>query len=158
LAALAVFHGSFSRQAAGEVSQAPVRMLQSLVDKSLVIRSPDGRYQLHDLLQQYAEKKLGENGNLESQVRDRHSAYYMDLLAGWGRELKSTRQRQVLEDIDWRIGNVQIAWHWTARQGLFERLKDALEGLGTYYELRQRMWKIACQAALDGWKGGRNRR
>jgi hypothetical protein len=52
LTALAVFHGSFSLRAAGEVTQAPARTLQSLVDKSMVSRTPDGRYQLHDLLRQ----------------------------------------------------------------------------------------------------------
>jgi tetratricopeptide (TPR) repeat protein len=155
LIALAVFHGRFSRQAVAEVTQAPVRMLQSLVDKSLVIRAADGRYQLHDLLRQYADQKLGQTGALEGQVRDRHSAFYLEQISGWERELKSARQRQVLEDIDWCVGNVKAAWLWAAREGQVERLADALEGLGTYYELRYRYAEgiTACQTALDGLVG-----
>jgi predicted ATPase/DNA-binding SARP family transcriptional activator len=153
---LSVFQGGFTRQAAGEVSQAPVWTLQSLVDKSLVNRAAYGRYQIHDLVRQYAEQKLGESEEVEREARDRHSAFYLDRMARWEGELKSARQRQVLEEIDGQISDVQVGWLWAAGQAQTGRLAGALEGLGTYYELRQRYMegKESCQAALDGLAGG----
>jgi tetratricopeptide (TPR) repeat protein len=76
-------------------------------------------------------------------------------MAAWERELKSARQRQVLGEIDWQIEDVMAAWLWAARHVQVGRLAAALEGLGTYYELRR--WyaegKAAFQAALDGLAG-----
>ena len=154
---LAVFHGSFSLQAAGQVCQAPVRVLQSLVDKSLVSRAADGRYLIHDLVRQYAEQKLGETGALERSVRERHSTFYLERMAGWERELKSARQRHVLEEIDWQIGEVQVAWLWAAGQAQVRRLAGALEGMGTYYELRRRYAEVARRAGQRWMGGGRGR-
>jgi len=129
--------------------------LRGLVDKSMLQVQAAGRYAIHDLVQQYAEQKLGETGALQSKVRDRHSAFYLERMAGWERELKSARQRQVLEEIDWQIGDVQIGWLWAAAQTQIGRLAGALEGMGTYFELRQRYAEgsAACRAALDGLAG-----
>ncbi len=152
---LSVFQGSFTRQTTYDVIQAPVRVLQSLVEKCLVSHRADGHYQIHDLVRQYAEQKLGESEELEREARDRHSAYYLGCMAIWEGELKSARQRQVLEEIDWQISDVQVGWLWAVRQAQTGLLAGALEGLGTYYELRQRYieGKAACQAAMDGLAG-----
>lgn len=60
---LSVFRGGFTREAAGFIAQngRPVQtlpLLSSLVGKSLLQRGADGRYQLHELLRQFA----AENG------------------------------------------------------------------------------------------------
>src|SRR5262249_4929511 len=51
---LSVFRGSFDRGAAVAVSGADLRLLSELVGKSLLRRPDFGRFELHELLRQYA--------------------------------------------------------------------------------------------------------
>jgi predicted ATPase len=58
LAKLSVFRGAFDRAAATAVADAPLPVLASLADKSLLQADGMGRYALHDLLRHYAAEKL----------------------------------------------------------------------------------------------------
>ncbi len=62
-ARLAVFRGGFRRKAAAEVAGATLEVLSSLVDKSFLRRTSEGRYQVHELLRQYGEARLAESGD-----------------------------------------------------------------------------------------------
>ena len=57
-ARLCVFHGGFDDQAAQQAAGASLVLLAGLVDKSLVRWQAGGRYQIHELLRQYAEEEL----------------------------------------------------------------------------------------------------
>ena len=50
---LSVFRGGFEREAAQKIANASLRNLTALVNKSLLIREPSGRYLPHKLLRQY---------------------------------------------------------------------------------------------------------
>ena len=56
--ALSVFRGGFTHQVAQRVTGASLRDLKGLVDRSLVQRTPTGRYDVHELLRQYLKEKL----------------------------------------------------------------------------------------------------
>ena len=60
---LSVFRGGFTREAAEAVAGASLRTLTALVDKSLVRVDANGRYDIHELLRQYAEERLNETGD-----------------------------------------------------------------------------------------------
>src|SRR5687767_9259248 len=55
---LSIFRGGFSREAAEQVTGATLPVLSALVTKSLIRRSGTGRYDLHELIRQYALKQL----------------------------------------------------------------------------------------------------
>jgi predicted ATPase len=55
---LSVFRGSFARDAAAAVARAGLTELHGLVSKSLVRRAELGRFELHELLRQYAAERL----------------------------------------------------------------------------------------------------
>ncbi len=59
---LSVFRGGFTREAAEEVAGASLRTLSTLVDKSLLRVDANSRYDVHELLRQFAEDKLTETG------------------------------------------------------------------------------------------------
>ncbi len=62
---LTLFQGSFSREAAQAVSGASIQLLMSLHSKSWLQVQDNGRYQIHELLCQYANEKLqAEPGHL----------------------------------------------------------------------------------------------
>ena len=80
LARLTVFRGGFSREAAQKVANANLRVLLSLVNKSLLQRKPDNdRYAMHELLRQYAAEQLDLLGEGES-TRLRHCRYFAQLV------------------------------------------------------------------------------
>lgn len=58
LSALCVFQGKFSREAADNIAGAKLMVLATLVEKSLITVTNDGRYKLHQLLRQFATEKL----------------------------------------------------------------------------------------------------
>src|SRR5262249_8775545 len=60
LTRLSVFRGGFKLEAAEQVAGASLSIVAGLVDKSLVQMSRDDRYNLHELLRQYAADKLTE--------------------------------------------------------------------------------------------------
>ncbi|MEM7128038.1 MAG: tetratricopeptide repeat protein [Chloroflexota bacterium] len=57
---LTVFRGSFDRKAAAQIAQASLPTLAGLMDKSFIQLTDTGRYELHELLRQFASEKLVE--------------------------------------------------------------------------------------------------
>ena len=72
---LSVFRGGFTTDAAQTVAAANVRSLRRLTNKSLVQALPDGRYDIHELLRQYAEEKLQSGGDADT-IYATHKDYF----------------------------------------------------------------------------------
>src|SRR5690606_5536847 len=81
LAKLAVFSGAFQRAAAIAVSGASLPALLTLAGQSLLRRDAGGRYDMHELLRQYAAEKLASEPASLAETEARHSRYYLGLLA-----------------------------------------------------------------------------
>lgn len=75
---LSVFRGGFNLEAAVQVADASLMILAALVDKSLIRLNANERYDLHELLRQYAAEKLEQAQSLEI-VQTRHLHYFMNL-------------------------------------------------------------------------------
>jgi predicted ATPase/DNA-binding SARP family transcriptional activator len=106
LARLSVFRGGFTRQAAQAVASADLRTLMSLTTKSLLQRDQSGRYEVHELLRQYGEEKLGEVPEQKQAALERHAAYYTAFLAHKEMDIwKGYLQTSLRE-----IGNIRAAW------------------------------------------------
>ncbi len=80
LRGLAIFRGGFAAPAAAQVADAPLAVLLALLNKSLLRQTPTGRYELHELVRQYAEEKLREHPNTCLQLQTRHARYYAAFL------------------------------------------------------------------------------
>ncbi len=149
--ALSVFRGGFAREAAEHVTSASLRDLKALVERSLLHRTPAGRYGMHELLRQYAAEKLEQAPDEGEAVRDRHSAYYVAALQRWAVDSKGPRQQEALVEIRSEIENARAAWDWAVEQGRISRLEEALEGLCRFYEWRGRYreGEAMCRAATN---------
>jgi predicted ATPase len=79
---LSVFRGGFDLVAAEEVCGRPVTgLLAALVDRSLVLAEPHGpamRYRLLEVMRQYGQARLAEDGEGDD-ARRRHARYYLKL-------------------------------------------------------------------------------
>jgi predicted ATPase/DNA-binding SARP family transcriptional activator len=149
LAALSVFRGGFTAEAARQIAGASLHDLATLVDRSLLHRT-QSRYEMHELLHQYTADKLRRAEELES-VRNRHSAYYADRLQTWTADFKSDRQIAALAEMEIEIANAHVAWNWMVRQGNLAQIDRAMEGLCLFYEWRVRYTEgeSACRAVVQ---------
>jgi predicted ATPase/DNA-binding CsgD family transcriptional regulator len=135
-ARLSAFQGGFAREAAEQVAGASLVILSSLVDKSLLYRQPDGRYQVHELLRQYAAEQLAASPEAVAETQDRHCAYYTDFLA---RRLDGVgRDRDVTQEITVELENIRAAWRWATQQGKTEAIRQAVTTWFYFCQIRGR--------------------
>jgi tetratricopeptide (TPR) repeat protein len=149
--ALSVFSGGFDRAAAQYVSGASLPELRALAHKSLLQYKPSGRYEIHELLRQYASEKLRVSPGAAMDVPDRHSAFYVAALQRWEADLTGAREPVALAEMETEIGNINVAWAWAVEQGQVERLDRAMEGLEHFFwqSGRYREAEAALQAAAS---------
>jgi predicted ATPase/transcriptional regulator with XRE-family HTH domain len=133
---ISVFSGDFSRNAAEQVTGAGLALLSALVDKSLVERVGEGRYQLHELIRQYAAAHLQINQPAQAETLSQHSRYYLGRLYAAGPLIKSARQNDAITGLTPDLENIRLAWDWAVQQGYLEELRQAGHPLMLYHELR----------------------
>jgi len=137
LASMAIFRGGCTREAATAVAGASLPVLAGLLDKSLLRRGESGRYELHELVRQYAAEKLGTDSAALAAVRARHGAYYTDWLSGQGLQLTGADQGRVVAEITAEIENIRAAWqHGVEQRALRPVWQLAHNGLLWFYEVR----------------------
>src|SRR5262245_30474671 len=99
---LAVFRGGFTRQAAETICGASLRTLTGLVNQSLlryVLTADDptkiasGRYELHELLRQFALEQLSALPDEWTETATRHSEFYLTFVAHRERRLLRNEPR-----------------------------------------------------------------
>jgi predicted ATPase len=132
-AGLSVFRGGFTREAAREVSGASLRDLMALVHKSLLYRTANGRYDVHDLIRQYAAEKLRESPVASQAARSRHSVYFTAALQRWAADLSGPRQQTAWAEMDIEIENARRAWDWAVERAPAERLDQGIVALARFY-------------------------
>jgi predicted ATPase len=66
-------------------------MLAALVAKSLVRRGTEGRYDLHELVRQYAQERLAQAGELDTTCH-KHMRYYLELAERLEPKLRGAEQ------------------------------------------------------------------
>src|SRR5205823_2292170 len=111
---LSVFRGGFRREAAAAVVGASLPLLAGLADKSLIRRNAEGRYEVHELLRQYAEEHLRGAAAEFEQVHDQHCRYYADLLTAYQPQLQGTgaELQAAMATLSAERENVRAAWNW----------------------------------------------
>jgi len=140
---LAVFRGSFDREAAARVAGTTLPLLASLVDNSLARRvavqnEAGGRYELQELVRQYTTEKLVAQSARDEQmaVLDRHCHHYLNFLSQRKANLRGRRQAEALAEINIEIENIRGAWRWALAEGYVELISQASDSLFYFYETR----------------------
>jgi predicted ATPase/predicted negative regulator of RcsB-dependent stress response len=123
---LAVFRGGFARDAAMTIAGASLRNLTTLVNKSLVSREPSGRYQIHELLRQYAEEQLRADPQAFTFSGDSHCAYYTGFVSSKMPDLLGGRQREAVAEIDHELENIRVAWRWAVQHRNIDAIAKAI--------------------------------
>jgi DNA-binding SARP family transcriptional activator/predicted ATPase len=135
---LAVFRGSFSQEAVERVAEADLLSLATLIDKSLLRATAEGRYQMHELLRQFAAEKLAANPQQEAITRQKHSAYYLRFLRAREAQFVGQAQLAALNEISLEGDNVRTGWRWAVEQGYLAAIDQAMESLYNFFQIRCR--------------------
>jgi predicted ATPase/DNA-binding SARP family transcriptional activator len=102
-----IFRGGFDLEAANKVLDADRVLLSGLVQQFLLRQSTSGRYEMHELLRQYAAEKLNGAGEESAEVAGRHTEYYVALAEEADVELIGPRQIEWSSRIEREHDNVR---------------------------------------------------
>jgi predicted ATPase/DNA-binding SARP family transcriptional activator len=108
---LSVFQGGWLLEEAIAVADAILPLLLSLVDKSLVRSSAQGRFDLHELVRQYAAEQLAASGEVEM-IRQRHFVSYLQLARIADRKLRGPEAGTWYPRLDSEQDNLRAALQW----------------------------------------------
>lgn len=155
-AALAVFRGGFTREAAAAVAGAELRHLRSLIDASLV-RRHDGRYVLLDVIRRLAEQRLEASGRARM-VRTRHAQHVSRWLCAHEADLEGPGQGALGERLSVETDNLRAAWAHAVETRDVAVLTRMSRGVMALWDLRGRFVEAArlfagAARALEGVAG-----
>lgn len=109
LAKLSVFRGGWTSDAAARVADAKVSLLAMLADRALIRNRPDARFEMHELLRQFAHEKAVA-GNIEAEANAAHLAWVLDETAHHTNGLNGPREQQALLQLGHEMENLRVAW------------------------------------------------
>jgi predicted ATPase/class 3 adenylate cyclase len=144
-ARLAVFAGSFTADAALEVSAADLDVLQSLIEHSLLRRWASGRLGMLETIHEFALEKLNESGERE-ELRRRHAESLLRILesANLSVEAIQSEQPNRYDIASPEIDNARAALQWALDSG------EVATGLRIAVALEQ-FWVATLPFEGAGW-------
>ncbi len=111
---------------------ASLLILTSLVDQCLVVHHPNGRFELHELLRQFAEEKLSLDAEEEDHTRTAHSHYYLEFIQSldpMGSAMADDLARSKAD-----TDNLRAAWISAAAQGDYASLEAACHPMSMFFQ------------------------
>lgn len=140
---LSIFRGGMSRDAAQQVAGATLHTLTTLLNKALVWRDPEtGRYEIHELLRQYAEECLEVRDEAEV-TRDAHSQYFAGFLKSWEPALLFGDQMAAIKVISPDFENVRHAWLRAVEREDLTALSQMVWGLWRFKQFNMSLSEVA---------------
>ncbi|MBX3000454.1 MAG: tetratricopeptide repeat protein [Caldilineaceae bacterium] len=136
LAQISIFRGSFHRQAALAVTGGSLALLADLVNCSLLQPSGSGRYELHEMVRQFAAEQLATFADEQNELAQRHARYYLSLMG------RVERTAEMIAQVTEELANVRQAWGWAVESGDVDGLAAASTGLWNFY-LRKGLFQEA---------------
>lgn len=121
-----LFSASFDVAAAKAVASAGLAHLAALVDDSMLRLRADGRYELHELVRQYAADRLDGDAQAHAETARRHAQYFDHLAATVGPD-------QLHPD---DVENFRTATAWMLEHASVDELERHLETAMAIYRQR----------------------
>ena len=132
-AKLSVFRGGFDRDAASAVAGADLRLLSELASKSLIRRPDFDRFELHELLRQYAAEKLAAaSAEALPSTRERHARHYAGMLLGRQSALLGPEMTVARDELRGELDNLRAALEWIVGDHDERTALPALEAFYTF--------------------------
>jgi predicted ATPase/DNA-binding CsgD family transcriptional regulator len=153
---LSVFPGGCGFDAARQVAAAGPHVLAALTSASLLRHTTAGRYELHELLRQYAAERLAASPEEREMTLNRHATYYLALLPAQLAAMQGSRQKEAADTLSADFLNILAGWRRAIAFEDTSGLLAAAEPLAHYCELTGRfrdglgMFELALTRAGPG--------
>lgn len=130
-----LFRGGFGLEAAEQVMGATRPLLNALEEHSLLRLVRDGaghnRYEMHELVRQYAASQLASVPTLVQTTRERYCAYYTTFIRD--REEALVQERQAVLEVQVELNNLRQMWQWATDDLEIHALANSSDGLFRFY-------------------------
>ncbi len=136
LARLSIFQGGFTREAAAQIAAVTLPQLSLLVDRSLVQRIAVGRYNLHNIIRQYANEHLQADPDDSLATAQQHSDYFLQWLADQDQLIRGAQQKEAITAVAADLANIRAAGEWGVAHQSFDLVCRASFPLFYFYELK----------------------
>lgn len=133
LAEASVFRGGFDLEAATQIMHADRALLARLVRHSLLRQTPSGRYDMHELLKQYAAQKLAER---QEETEVHHGAYFMGLAQESFNEMMGPRQVEWSNRLELEHDNMRASLSRAIQRGDTKLALLTVSGLQRFWYFR----------------------
>jgi predicted ATPase/class 3 adenylate cyclase len=153
---LSVFHGSFDRSAAVAVTGADLRLLSEMAAKSLLRRPDFGRFELHELLRQYAAEQLRSSPSEEEDARKKHARHYASMLLERRETLMGPDLVVARDELRRELDNLRVAAEWTLAEDDEQSALPVLDAIYTlffvhsWFDGAETLERLARTAGFDG--------
>jgi predicted ATPase/class 3 adenylate cyclase len=137
---LSVFRGRFTKQAAHEVADIGLMLMAELVDKSLLIRHPDGSFSIHGMLRHFAKDKLAADVVEQREMNTKHCRFYLRLLGESEEDFCFGRNSEKTQEVREKAEDLRAAWLWAVDNDEDELMQGALPG---FYEYLTRSGRLS---------------
>ncbi len=130
---LALFPAGFSLKAAQHMLPELTKLdIATLLDRSLLRGLPQERYEMHELLRQFA---LGQAQQPEQRFQAQYSRYYLNLVGQYEESLYGRNPQSAMPVIQAELAHIRQAWRWALALEQVEILRTAVSGLSRFYHL-----------------------
>ncbi|MBN1429492.1 MAG: tetratricopeptide repeat protein [Anaerolineae bacterium] len=138
---LSVFRGGFTVEAASQITGADLAILSRLVAKSLlrVTVGKEGapaRFDIHEILRQYAQEMLDTQPEAQQRVRVAHSTYYAGVMQQQGEWWRQEEYRKTLAIISQDMDNIRAAWQRAITDRNTQIITQVMHSLYRFYDMR----------------------
>jgi tetratricopeptide (TPR) repeat protein len=111
-------------------------VISALITKSLIQRTGSGRYDLHELIRQFAAEHFSVHPDELSATQSQHGHYYLQFFGQADGRLRSSAQAEALAELMAEMDNFRAAWDWAVAQREFALIEQALRPFSAIYDMR----------------------
>ncbi len=134
LVAMTVFQGSFSRHAAQVVLNVSLFFLDALVAKSILRRSGQDRYIMHEFIKQQLVFQRKDIADHYAAFLDGHSLYFLGIAAGIPEMIQHINGSEFFSGLHLDFDNILSAWNWAVKRKDYQLIYPAAKGLFIFFE------------------------
>lgn len=135
LAQLSIFRGGFDWEMARQVVPTVTEQtLKKLIGHSLLRQQTSGRYDLQEMVRQFAAEQLDEQ--VQTALEQRYVHVYLAYLAAQEAELEGREPHLAVAKLLPDFDNLQHAWQRASIIGAFESIQHAIQALSNFLQLR----------------------
>lgn len=141
-ARITVFRGGFTLDAARAIAHASLPEISSLVAKSLLHRTADNRYHIHELLRQFGAEQLAMSPEEATATHHAHADYFLAYVYARRPLFDGPEQRRAFAEVDVEYENLHAALQWAVAHfqlgTLATAIRRAVNALTSYLQVRGR--------------------